>query len=288
MILNLNKMFCSYNCCKRRWDNVMMAPSWLDIGTAYCCHPTGVVLAGAAKHKIARNVAILFFNTKECTPLPLLPVPLQGPGILCRDKTLYVFGGSESMNAADAWTPSRRVYSLYIGPSSFSQWKTLQPLKFSVEWPIALSVAEYICVVGGVLKSNCAKNSKTKGKGTKYRQMYDTCRATWHFFDDVPACCDTRAAGGFVQNGNVIVYTSNQRLTLDLSKSKTLWSTHDYKHHHRVGSQLTPVLFNNKMYACIVKDKSKNIKTYNSQTMQWQVEKINVEPCKHVYYFFVV
>ena len=285
MMLNSMRMFCGYSSAQKQWNNIMMCPQWLDIGTAYCTHKTGIILVGSAKPKTARNVSILNFNAQSTIKLPELPEPLQGAGLLCHDNILYVFGGSQCLNVKDLWKPSRNVYSLYVGASSIRQWKTLPPLKHAIEWPIALGIADCICVIGGILKGNCT--SKAKGRPTKYRQMYNTNHSTWKIFNDTPVSCDARAAGGFVQDNTIIMYLPNCRLTLDLSRSAA-WSIHDYKQYKSVGSKLSPVLFNNKIYSCVYKGKSNTVQSYNSEELWWKCEDICVNQCKNIYYFFVV
>ena len=279
-------MFRSYNNVERKWDDVMMSPTWLDIGTACCTYTTGIILAGSAKPKTARNVAILDFNSQNARKLPDLPDPLQGPGLLYHDSVLYVVGGSQCFNAKSMWKASKQVYSLQM-TNSFCSWKRLPLLTHAIEWPIVSAVAEYLCVLGGVEKCNSINSTKAKGRSTKYRQIFNTKHCAWQCFNDTPMSCDSRAGGGFVQGNNIVMYLPSSRLTLDLSKSVP-WSIHDYKQYKSVGSKLTPVLYNNKIYACITKDRSNTLQTYNPEQLWWSREDINVNHCKNSHYFFVV
>ena len=271
MLANEN-MFKVYDDVQRHWDDVMMAPRWLDKRTSCCAYGSGLIIGGSARNSTGRHVVQLDFNTRETTQLVDLPIPIQSPGITYTDQSVYIIGGSHCKEK------SKRVFC--YSTDGKSEWIKLKPLIHAVVRPIVLSDETHIYVIGGNTTST-QDSSKTLKKGCKLTQIYDKLNGVWEIRRNTPLACNNSLTGGVLWNNRPVVVTPSAYMSLHLQGK--MWHVQAYD---ECAEWITPVVCGNTLYACVRYKHRRSFRRYDPKYKRWIKQNVNVHSIKNTSLFF--
>ena len=261
-----------YSPRKKDWTHVISVPKWLDECSAVNMGDGHIVLAGANHKQTGRKVVLYDLKTTYYPiMLPDLPTPVAYASIIKTDQYVHLMGGQSFRD--DEWEMSRQVLRISVSGGS-QRWKDVSQMPHAVSFPMLVHTKEYIYVLGGY---------DHNGKVLTLNQIFDRRDLSWTVGKEMPKESFLKIAGAVVYKDKILVLTTSTCMTYD--KTANSWQTKEYKN---MGNSIKPVIFEEKIYACITDDDKHQVKSYIYETNKWKSEDIDLTDTSSYVFFFTV
>ena len=245
--INVKKVVCRFNKLTNSWEDIMIAPAWIDETTSVASCPAGLIVAGKLCKTNGNRVSVLDLRNRREIRYPDLDSSRYGSAICSWDNSVFLIGGIYISPFNDYWKSSNSVLGIRENHKNWSP------------------KGDFIGMRNAILAPIDSKSCYIVGSRSAYKFNIETAQCT--SLPNFPEKYDHSSAGVVVYKNQLTVVKHDQLMTLENER----WIIKRYK---PLPSFMQAMIYGGEIHACIHDGILCKIIRYDSELNLWKATKI--------------